>query len=89
MNSLMERSIQTCRVELLDRTLIWNQSHLLHALREYETFYNGHRPHRALAQPPHAALYPHPSPNKPNSPTWKSADKTDSAKPSISTQHGA
>ncbi|WP_245790816.1 integrase core domain-containing protein [Streptomyces monashensis] len=50
MNSLMERWIQTCRCELLDRTLIWNQSHLLHALREFETFYNEHRPHRALKQ---------------------------------------
>ncbi|MFF7655753.1 integrase core domain-containing protein [Streptomyces sp. NPDC007983] len=48
MNSLMERWIQTCRRELLDRTLIWNQNHLLHALREYEAFYNEHRPHRAL-----------------------------------------
>jgi putative transposase len=37
-NSIMERWIQTCRRELLDRTLIWNQGHLLHALREYETF---------------------------------------------------
>ncbi|MBL1101989.1 integrase core domain-containing protein [Streptomyces coffeae] len=50
MNSLMERWIQTCRTELLDRTLIWNQSHLLHARREYEAFYNEHRPHRALQQ---------------------------------------
>ncbi len=50
MNSVMERWIQTCRRELLDRTLIWNQSHLLHALREYEFFYNEHRPHRALEQ---------------------------------------
>ncbi|GAA2334930.1 hypothetical protein SVIO_027390 [Streptomyces violaceusniger] len=50
MNSLMERWIQTCRVELLDRTLIWNQSRLLHPLREYESFYNEHRPHRALSQ---------------------------------------
>ena len=50
MNSVMERWIQTCRRELLDRTLIWNQHHLLHALREYETFYNRHRPHRALGQ---------------------------------------
>ena len=33
MNSIMERWIQTCRCELLDRTLIWNQSHLLHPLR--------------------------------------------------------
>ena len=30
MNALMERWIQTCRTELLDRTLIWNQSHLPH-----------------------------------------------------------
>ncbi|HWG63805.1 MAG TPA: ATP-binding protein [Streptosporangiaceae bacterium] len=36
MNSVMERWVQTCRRELLDRTLIWNQSHLLHALREFE-----------------------------------------------------
>ena len=50
MNSLMERWIQTCRHELLDRTLIWNQHHLLHALREFESFYNRHRPHRSLDQ---------------------------------------
>nr|QIY76805.1 transposase [Streptomyces sp. RLB1-33] len=50
MNSIMERWIQTCRRELLDRTLIWDQRHLLHALREFESFYNGHRPHRALRQ---------------------------------------
>nr|WP_232328185.1 transposase [Kibdelosporangium sp. MJ126-NF4] len=46
MNSFVERWIQTCRHELLDRTLIWNQRHLLHALREYERFYNSHRPHQ-------------------------------------------
>jgi hypothetical protein len=45
----MERWVQTCRRELLDRTLIWNQRHLLHALREFEQFYNGHRPHQGLA----------------------------------------
>ena len=48
MNSIMERWVGTCRRELLDRTLIWNQAHLLHALREFEQFYNGHRPHRTL-----------------------------------------
>ncbi|MBP2329519.1 transposase InsO family protein [Kibdelosporangium banguiense] len=48
MNAIMERWIRTCRTELLDRTLILNQTHLLHALREYEGFYNQHRPHRAL-----------------------------------------
>ena len=38
------------RHELLDRTLIWNQRHLMTVLREYEDFYNTHRPHRALNQ---------------------------------------
>lgn len=49
MNSIMERWVQTCRRELLDRTLIWNQRHLLCALSEFETFYNEHRPHQGLA----------------------------------------
>jgi transposase InsO family protein len=48
MNAIMERWIRTCRTELLDRTLIVNQIHLLHALREFEAFYNDHRTHRAL-----------------------------------------
>jgi putative transposase len=38
MNAIMERWVQTCCRELLDRTLIWNQAHLLHALREFEQF---------------------------------------------------
>ena len=50
MNSVMERWIGSCRRELLDRTLIWNQRHLMMVLREYEDFYNSHRPHRALDQ---------------------------------------
>jgi transposase InsO family protein len=60
MNAITERWIRTCRTERLDRTLILNQTHLLHALREYESFYNEHRPHRAL----HAAapLRPLPPP---------------------------
>ncbi|MGH3381793.1 MAG: integrase core domain-containing protein [Actinoallomurus sp.] len=49
MNSIVERWVQTCRRELLDRTLIWNQRHLLHNLREFEHFYNGHRPHQGIA----------------------------------------
>lgn len=59
MNSIMERWVQTCRRELLDRTLIWNQQHLLHALREFEQFYNGHRPHQGLANA--RPLYPLPA----------------------------
>lgn len=49
MNAIMERWVQTCRRELLDRTLIWNQRHLLHALQQYEQFYNLHRPHQGIA----------------------------------------
>ncbi|MEV6132646.1 integrase core domain-containing protein [Streptomyces violaceusniger] len=48
-NSITERWIQTCRREPLDRTLIWNQRHLLHTLREFEHFYNRHRPHQSIA----------------------------------------
>ena len=49
MNAIMERWVQTCRREFLDRTLIWNQHHLLRALREFEVFYNHHRPHQGIA----------------------------------------
>jgi putative transposase len=60
MNSIMERWVQTCRHELLDRTLIWNQRRLIHALREFEQFYNGHRPHRGIANA--CPLHPLPTP---------------------------
>lgn len=60
MNSIMERWIQTCRRGLLDRILIWNQRHLLHALCEFETFYNEHRPHRTLGQAAPCRLLPDP-----------------------------
>jgi len=59
-NSIMERWVQTCRHELLDRTLVWNQRHLLHVLREFECFYNEHRPHRTLRAA--APLSPPPEP---------------------------
>jgi hypothetical protein len=49
MNAIMERWVRTCRRELLDRTLIWNRTHLLHALRQYEIFYNEHRAHQGIA----------------------------------------
>jgi transposase InsO family protein len=49
MNTITERWIQTCRRELLDRTLGLDQHHLLRALREFEAFYNQHRPHRGIA----------------------------------------
>ena len=83
MNSLMERWIQTCRRELLDRTLIWNQSHLLHALSEFE-----HLLQRASSPPTlkqAAPLRPVPTDHGPSSGTSRSADETDSADPSTST----
>jgi hypothetical protein len=61
MNSIMERWVAGCRRELLDRTPVWNQRHLMIVLREYEDFYNTHRPHHApkqaapLRQPPTAS----------------------------------
>ena len=60
MNSITERWVQTCRRELLDRTLIWNQSHLPHALREFEHLYNRHRPHHGIANARPLQLLPAP-----------------------------
>jgi putative transposase len=48
MNAIAERWIGGCRRELLDRTLIWNQSHLRQILLQYETHHNQHRSHRSL-----------------------------------------
>ncbi|MGW3571464.1 helix-turn-helix domain-containing protein [Streptomyces sp. NPDC000941] len=60
MNSIMERWVQTYRHELLDRTLIWNQRHLLHTLREFEAFCNSHRSHQGIANA--RPLHPLPTP---------------------------
>src|SRR4051812_37026965 len=60
MNAVTERWVRTCRRELLDRTLIFNQRHLLHPLREFEIFYNGHRPHQGIANARPLAPLPEP-----------------------------
>ena len=52
--------MQTCPRELLDRTLIWNHAHLMHALRGFGACCNGRRPHRALQGA--APLRPRPDP---------------------------
>ena len=46
----------------IDRTLIWNQRHLLHALSEFAQFYNCDRPHQGIAnaRPLRALLLPIP-----------------------------
>lgn len=49
MNSIMERWVQTCRRELLDRAFIWERRRLLRALCGFETFCNEHRPRQGLA----------------------------------------
>ena len=59
MNSIMERWIGSCRRELLNRTLIWNQRHLMTVLREYEDSCNPHRPHRTLNQAAPLRPLPH------------------------------
>jgi len=64
MNAIMERWVQTCRHELLDRTLIWNQRHLLHVLREFEQFYNSHRPHQGIANARPLRSLPSPIPSR-------------------------
>ena len=47
-----ERWVGSVRRECLDRILIVGGRHLQHVLATYVAHYNGHRPHRALAQRP-------------------------------------
>ena len=72
MNAIMERWVRTCRRELLDRTLICNQRHLLYTLREYETFYNAHRPHQGIANARPLAPLPEPTGAPPRRPETRS-----------------
>jgi hypothetical protein len=50
MNAITERWVGSVRREILDRILIMNERHLRKVLAEYETYFNEHRPHRALNQ---------------------------------------
>ncbi|MEU4220607.1 integrase core domain-containing protein [Actinoplanes sp. NPDC026623] len=85
MNAIMERWVRTCRRELLDRTSILNQRHLLHALREYEMFYNEHRPHQGLANAGHWPPCRHRSPTRTGSADSTSVDATTSVASSTNT----
>ena len=82
-NAIMERWIGSCRRELLDRTLIWNQRHLVHVLREYESHHNEHRPHRSLNQ---AAPYGPSQRPSPTSTPPELPDTTGSAASSTNTR---
>jgi transposase InsO family protein len=53
-----ERWVGSVRRECLDRLLILGRHHLASVLREYTAHYNGHRPHRSLAQQPPLAKPP-------------------------------
>jgi hypothetical protein len=66
-NAVTEHWVLTCRRELHDRTLIWDQAYLLHALRQFEHFYNARRPHQGIAsaRPLHPLPRPRPRP-RPN-----------------------
>ena len=93
MNAIMERWVQTCPRELLDRTLIWNQRDLLHSLRGSGHSCNEHRPHRPSGLPHRCARYPNRLPILSGSRISMSADETGSAGFSTSTgmppdQHG-
>ncbi|MFF4752227.1 integrase [Streptomyces sp. NPDC002514] len=80
----MERRVQTCRHELPDRTLIWNEHHLHRALREFEQHHNVHRPHQPMNQT--APLRATPEPLDPGQTTRLDIyAQTASAKPSTST----
>ena len=52
-NAYAERFVLTIRTEVTDRMLIFGQRHLRAILAQYETHYNGRRPHRSrqLARP--------------------------------------
>jgi putative transposase len=49
-NSYAERWVRTARNEYLDHILIFNQTHLVSVLREFETYYNERRPHQGIDQ---------------------------------------
>ena len=62
MNAVTERWVLTCRRELPDRTLIWIQRHLLHALPEFGQFCNAHRPRQGIASARPLRALPSPIP---------------------------
>jgi putative transposase len=49
-NAVCERLIGTLRRELLDRVLIFGETHLRAVLAEYQEHYNTARPHQGIGQ---------------------------------------
>jgi putative transposase len=52
-NAYAERFVLTARTELTDRILIFGERHLRTVLAQYETHYNGRRPHLRPPRPDH------------------------------------
>jgi len=63
-NAIAERFVGSLRRELLDRMLIINRRHATTVLREYESHYNHHRPHRTLGQASPLRPLPHHTPTE-------------------------
>jgi putative transposase len=57
-NTYAERFVLTARTEVTDRMLIFGQRHLRTILAQYETHYNGRRPHRSCQLRPPRPDYP-------------------------------
>jgi hypothetical protein len=63
--------------------LTWNQRHLLHALREFEAFFNEHRPHQGIANAHLFNPLPPPITNPNESPAWMCAETSVGAESSM------
>jgi transposase InsO family protein len=74
MNSIMERWIQSCRHELLDRTLLRNKVHLMHASANTNGTTTGTGLIGASRTPDRCIRYPNRSPIPPRSHSYASAD---------------
>jgi transposase InsO family protein len=57
-NAFAERFVLTVRTEVTDRMLIFGERHLRTVLTEYETHYNGRRPHRSCQLRPRRPDHP-------------------------------
>jgi hypothetical protein len=93
MNSIMERWVQTCRHELLDRTLTGTRATSCTPFASSNASTTSTGPTESSGLPDPCARYPNRSPILSGSHTSTSADETDSAAPSTSTdmlpdQHG-
>ena len=57
-NGYAERFVPTARTEVTDRMLMFGERHLRVVMAEYETHYNGRRPHRSRELRPPRPVHP-------------------------------